>query len=253
MDILIYIIGGLLAGIATGLVGLSAAVIIAPLFAQVAGFSPYVAIGIALAADVFASATSSVNYIRYKNVDFKHAGWLAGSVILFTIIGSYFSKDMDPQNHGSLLNIVVVLLGLRFLIFPVQGHSNPKLFKVGKMILFQSVLWGIVIGMISGYFGSGGGLSMLAVLTMLLGYGLKKGVGTSVTIMTFVAFVGAATHIVIGGTDWLALVVASVAAFIGANAASIFANKISNKLLNQIIGVFLIIYGSYLVIVWYIN
>jgi uncharacterized membrane protein YfcA len=121
------------------------------------------------------------------------------------------------------------------------------------MILFQSVLWGIVIGMISGYFGSGGGLSMLAVLTMLLGYGLKKGVGTSVTIMTFVAFVGAATHIIIGGTDWVALIIASIAAFIGANAASIFANKISSQALNRIIGVFLVIYGSYLVILWFIS
>lgn len=253
MEILVYIIGGLLAGVATGLVGLSAAVIIAPLFATVAGFSPYVAIGIALAADVFASATSSVNYIRYKNVDFKHAKWLAVSVMIFTIVGSYLSKDMDPQNHGSLLNFVVVLLGLRFLLFPVQGHPNSKLFKVGKMILFQSLLWGILIGMISGYFGSGGGLSMLAVLTMMLGYGLKKGVGTSVTIMTFVAFVGAATHIIVGGTDWFALVIASIAAFVGANGASIFANKISSKLLNQIIGIFLIVYGVVLVILYFVN
>ena len=47
MDIMIYIIGGLFGGIATGLIGLSAAVIIAPLFATMLGMDPYVAVGIA--------------------------------------------------------------------------------------------------------------------------------------------------------------------------------------------------------------
>ena len=60
---IIYIIGGVLAGFVTGLVGLSAAVIIAPLFATMLGMDPYMAIGIALATDIFASAVSSVNDI----------------------------------------------------------------------------------------------------------------------------------------------------------------------------------------------
>lgn len=252
MDIFVYLIGGLLAGIVTGLVGLSAAVIIAPLFATVIGVDPYVAIGIALATDIFASSTSAVNYIRFKNIDIKHASVMAVSVVGFTILGSYLSRDMEPFTLGGILNIFVVVLGIRFLVYPVKDRGSGKFIKPGKWVLIQSVLWGIVIGMISGYFGSGGGLSMLAVLTMLLGYGLKKAIGTSVFIMTFTAFVGAVTHIIIGGTDWTALILASIAAFIGANGASIFANKISEKLLNQIIGIFLIIYGAGLVALYFL-
>ena len=71
IDIVIYIIGGILAGIATGLVGLSAATIIAPLFATVLGMDVYLAIGIALASDVLASATSAVTYTRNKNILFN--------------------------------------------------------------------------------------------------------------------------------------------------------------------------------------
>ena len=177
---------------------------------------------------------------------------MASSVIVFTILGSILSRDMNPYNLNSLLNIFVVLLGLRFLIYPVKDRTKGTFMKPGKMILFQSLLWGAVIGMISGYFGSGGGLSMLAVLTMLLGYGLKRAVGTSVFIMTFTAFVGATTHIIIGGTLWLPLIVASIFALIGANLASIYANKINEKRLNQIIGVFLVLYGTALVLVYYI-
>lgn len=252
IEIIIYFIGGILAGIATGLVGLSAATIIAPLFATVLGMDVYLAIGIALASDVLASATSAYTYIKNKNILFNKKSIIFGAmVLLFAAIGSYFSKDTNPYNLGSALNIFVVLLGLRFIIYPVKDHGQGKLMKQGKMIIVQSILWGAVIGMISGYFGSGGGLSMLAVLTMLLGYRLKHGVGTSVFIMTFTALIAASVHFVIGGVEILPLVITCIAAFIGANLSSVFANNVSNKTLNLTIGIFLLVFGITLVIIWY--
>ena len=44
---------------------------------------------------------------------------------------------------------------------------------------------------------------MLLILTSVLGYELKTAVGTSVFIMAFTAFTGAASHFAIGGMpDW---------------------------------------------------
>ena len=126
MEIFIYLIGGILAGVATGLIGLSAATIIAPLFATMLGMDVYLAIGIALASDVFASASSAGNYIKNKNIDIKNSAVLAVCVVSFTIIGSYLSKDMNPYNLNGTINIMVLLLGLRFIIFPVKKNENPK-------------------------------------------------------------------------------------------------------------------------------
>ena len=252
MEIIIYIIGGLLAGIATGLVGLSAATIIAPLFATMLGMDPFTAIGIALASDVLASATSASNYIKHKNIDLKKGAIMGVSVIVFVIIGSYLSSFTKPYTLNSTINIFVFFLGLRFIIYPVKNRVSDKLIKEGKWLILQTVLWGTVIGLISGFYGAGGGLSMLAVLTMLLGYNLKKGVGTSVFIMTGVAFVGAVTHIVIGGTLLLPLIITCIAAFIGANIASRYANKIDEVKLNRLVGTFLILYGVSLVLVFFL-
>ena len=252
MEYLLYIIGGLVAGIMTGLVGLSAAVVIAPLFATFLGMDPYIAIGIALASDVFASSVSAYTYYKNKNIDIKKAKYLAIPIIICVIIASYYSKNTDPYNLNSAINIFVVVLGLRFFIYPVTSSKSNPLIKGDKAIIIQSIVWGIIIGLISGWFGSGGGLSMLAVLTMLLGYGLKKAIGTSVFIMVFTALFGAVTHIVIGGTFILPLLITSVTALIGAQLASIYANKIDEVKLNKIIGTFLIIYGAALVVVFYV-
>ena len=97
MDILIYIIGGILAGMATGLVGLSAATIIAPLFATFLGMDPFVAVGIALASDVFASAISSGHYIKNKNINLKDAYLLGGIILTFVILGSILSQNTNPS------------------------------------------------------------------------------------------------------------------------------------------------------------
>jgi uncharacterized membrane protein YfcA len=253
MDILVYILGGLMAGIATGLVGLSAATIIAPLFSTVLKMNPYIAIGIALASDVFASALSAANYIKHKNIHIKNAAVMAVTVVAFTIIASYFSSQTDPSNLGGWLNVFVVILGLRFLVLPLNGDTSNKLFKMTKSKLLQSIFWGAIIGSINGFFGAGGGLSMLAILTVLLGYDLKTGVGTSVFVMTFTAFVGAATHIVIAGTIWEALIISSIAAMIGANISSHYANKIDNKKLNKVVGSFILIFGIVLLIIYYNN
>lgn len=250
--IIIYIIGGFTAGIVTGLVGLSAATIIAPLFITVLGMDPYTAIGIALASDVLASALSAFNYIQHKNISLKSAAVMGTAVITFTILGSIFSRQTDPNNLGGMINIFVVFLGLRFLIFPVKDRPNSKIFSFTKSKLLQSLIWGTIIGMISGYFGAGGGLSMLAVLTIVLGYDLKTGVGTSVFIMTGTAFVGAAAHIIIGGTLWLPLVITCIAALIGANLSSLYANKVDTVFLNKIIGTILVIYGVTLVTIYFI-
>lgn len=244
VDIIIYIIGGILAGIATGLVGLSAATIIAPLFATFLGMPVYMAIGIALASDILASATSAYTYIRHKNINFNKQSLIFGILVVsFAALGSVLSRDTNPYNLTSALNIFVILLGLRFLVYPVKDHGQDKVIKKGKLIIFQIVIWGAIIGMISGYFGSGGGLSMLAVLTMLLGYNLKNGVGTSVFIMTFTAFIASTVHFALAGVDIVPLIITCIAAFIGANMASIFANKTTEKVLNITIGVFLILFG----------
>ena len=61
-----------------------------------------------------------------------------------------------------------------------------------------SVICGLCIGFYCGFMGLGGGMMMLFILTFVLGYDLKTAVGTSVFVMTFTAFTGAASHFYFG-------------------------------------------------------
>ena len=96
-------------------------------------------------------------------------------------------------------------------------------------------------------------MMMLLVLTSFLGYELKTAVGTSVFIMAFTAFTGAASHFAIGGMpDPLCLVFCVVSTFVFARVAAKLANKASPKTLNRATGVILTILGAAILAVNYI-
>ena len=64
--IIICMIAGLGAGLGTGFAGMSAAAVISPMLITFLGIDPYMAVGIALASDVLASAASAVHTEKTK-------------------------------------------------------------------------------------------------------------------------------------------------------------------------------------------
>ena len=171
---------GMGAGLGTGFAGMSAAAVISPMLIAFLGMEPYMAVGIALASAVLASAVSAYTYGKNKN--------------------------------------------LRAV---------------------QSLVCGVVIGLICGFVGAGGGMMMLLILTSVLGYELKTAVGTSVFIMAFTALTGAVSHFAIGGApDVEVLILCVVFTFVWARIAAVFANRAEPKTLNRATGVVLVVLGA---------
>ena len=114
----------------------------------------------------------------------------------------------------------------------------------------QSVISGVLVGFICGFIGAGGGMMMLLILTSVLGYELKTAVGTSVFMMTFSAFTGAASHFLISGMpDMLPFVLCVVFTLLWARVAARFANKASPATLNRATGVVLTVLGTAILLV----
>ena len=86
--IIICILAGLGAGLGTGFAGMSAAAVISPMLITFLHMDPYLAVGIALASDVLASAASAYTYGKNKNLDIKNGVIMMISVLCFTLVGS---------------------------------------------------------------------------------------------------------------------------------------------------------------------
>ena len=244
LTVLVTFFAGMGAGLGTGFAGMSAAAVISPMLITFLGIEPYMAVGIALSSDVLASAVSAYTYHKNKNLDIKNGLIMMASVLTFTVVGSYAASLIPSATMGSFSVSMTFLLGIKFILRPVMTTKEAMAQTCAKKRAIQSIVCGVLIGLICGFIGAGGGMMMLLILTSVLGYELKTAVGTSVFIMTFTALTGAVSHFAIGGMpDPLVFALCIVFTLIWARVAAVFANKASAKTLNRVTGVILVILG----------
>lgn len=241
---IVCFIAGIGAGLGTGFAGMSAAAVISPMLITFLGLPAYEAVGIALASDVLASAISAYTYGKNKNLDIRNGLVMMGTVLLFTLFGSWVASLVPNTTMGSFSVFMTFLLGIKFIVKPVMTTKEAMNAVSAKKRIVQSIICGTIIGFICGFIGAGGGMMMLLILTSVLGYELKTAVGTSVFIMAFTAFTGSMSHFAIGGMpDVWSLLFCVVSTLLWARIAAKFANKASAITLNRATGVVLAVLG----------
>ena len=223
LTIVVTFFAGMGAGLGTGFAGLSAAAVISPVLITFLDMEPYMAVGIALASDVLASAVSAYTYHKHKNLDVRNGLIMMASVLFFTVVGSYLASFVPSTTMGNFSVLMTFLLGVKFIVRPVMTTKEAMEGVSAKKRAIQSVVCGSMIGMICGFVGAGGGMMMLLILTSVLGYELKTAVGTSVFIMAFTALTGSVSHFMIGGApDWFVFGLCVVFTLIWARIAAVF-------------------------------
>lgn len=233
------------AGLGTGFAGMSAAAVISPMLITFLGIDPYMAVGIALASDVLASAVSAVTYKKNKNLDVKNGLIMMAAVLVFTVAGSFVSSIVPSTTMGNFSVFMTLLLGIKFIVKPVMTTKEQMEAVSRKRRIVGSILAGSLVGFICGFVGAGGGMMMLLILTSVLGYELKTAVGTSVFIMTFTALTGAISHFSFGSLpDIPIMIMCIVFTLIFARVAALFANKAKPEILNRATGAVLVILGA---------
>ncbi len=245
ITIIVCLLAGCGAGLGTGFAGMSAAVVITPMLVTFLDMPAYSAIGIALASDVLASGISAYTYHKNKNIDIKNGIVMMLAVLLFTFVGSFIASFVPNETMGSTSVFMTTLMGIKFIVKPVNTTKEAMNSVSSKKRLVQSVIFGMLIGFICGFVGAGGGMMMLMILTMVLGYELKTAVGTSVFIMTFTALTGAVSHFIIDSKtpDLLVLMLCIMFTLFFARIGAVIANRVSSKTLNRATGIILVTLG----------
>lgn len=259
-EYLVVIFAAALAGIGTGLVGLSAATAMVPLLIVLCPtfggeHGAYMATAIALASDILGSAVTTRVYAKNKKIDLKH-GWLIATCIIgMCMVGSIAAYFTHQTVLGGFSLFLCVAIGIRFLVSP-DSKERPE--KDGKVTLtFKeiavSLFFGLTIGFGTGFFGSGGGMMMLIVFTAMLGYERKTAVGTSTFIMTFTALIASVSHILIEPTIivecWDFLLIAIIVATVFSLVSAKFANKVKGKVVGYVTGAILLLLGVSMIVI----
>ena len=265
MEYLVVIIAAMLAGIGTGLVGLSAATAMVPLLIVLCPtfqgeHGAYMATAIALASDILGSAVTTGVYAKNKNIDLKHGWLLTVCIISMCAVGSIAAYFTHQQVLGGFSLFLCVAIGIRFLVKPgskEKRESPAGSVKLSLKEIIVSLFFGLTIGFGTGFFGSGGGMMMLIVFTAMLGYDRKTAVGTSTFIMTFTALIASVSHILIEPTIlyecWGYLLIAIVTATFFSLVSARFANMVNAKVVGYVTGAILLALGLTMIFLNYMD
>ena len=160
---IVCFIAGIGAGLGTGFAGMSAAAVISPMLITFLGMDPYMAVGIALASDVLASAISAYTYGKNGNLDIKNGAVMMAAVLCFTLVGSYVASLLPGTTMGGFSTFMTFLLGVKFIVRPVMTTKNAMNAVSAQKRFAQSLLCGAGVGFICGFVGAGGGMMMYPV------------------------------------------------------------------------------------------
>ena len=240
-EIIVLLVAGVAAGVVTGFVGASAVVVAAPLLILFLDMRAYVAIGLSLGVDVFASFFASVIYYKNGNLKLKEALFVLVPALVAVLIGSHISNFISSGNLTWISGLAIFGTGVSFLF----KKSRKELVEGERRTsVFLQVLAGFIVGLIAGIFGAGGGLMLLAILVLLLGFSVPVAIGTSVLMMVFIALFGAIGHYYYEPFQIWNLVVAGAGGIFGAIVSAKFVNKLDEKILMRVIGLVLILLGG---------
>ena len=155
VKILVCFIAGAGAGIGTGFAGMSAAAVIGPMLITFLDVPAYDAVGIGLTSDVLASLVSAYPYKKCGHLDVKNSLPLLVSVLIVTMVGSFVASFLPEQAMSGTMQIALIIIGLRFLLKPVNKtreqleESSPK----GRLI--KAIAGGTFVGFICGFYRCG--------------------------------------------------------------------------------------------------
>ena len=134
------------------------------------------------------------------------------------------------------LNVSVKNGGIEFEI------NNNKNTQINRPI-YLSVLCGIVIGFVNGFFGGGGGMICVPILTKVFALGDKEAHATTLFIMLPLSIISVIIYIIKGSVWVYNLIPIVIGVVIGGIIGSILLKKLGNIVINIIFGI-IIIYGA---------
>ncbi|MBA4806928.1 sulfite exporter TauE/SafE family protein [Brevundimonas sp.] len=174
---------GSLVGFSLGLVGGGGSILAVPLMVYLVGIKePHLAIGtsaFAVAANAFANL---LNHARHGAVKWKIAGLFSVAGVLGAFLGSTLGKAVDGQKLLSLF--AVLMLGVGVLMLrgrSAEGDPDVVLTRSNAPKLLGT---GVLTGVMSGFFGIGGGFLITPSLMFSTRMPIYYAVGSSLVGVT---------------------------------------------------------------------
>ena len=192
--LLLIIVLGFIAAFIDAVVGGGGLISIPALLAT--GMSPATALGTNKLASAFGSFTSSMKFLRSRNVDFRRMMKLFPVSVLVSIAGAFIAVRLPGEVLKPLV-LVMLIIVLVYTLFKKDWGAIEKENVLSKRKVVILIVFVILIGFYDGFIGGGTG-SFLLFLMLFTGFDFLRAAGNA-KVLNFGSNIGALLLFIIMG------------------------------------------------------
>lgn len=237
IDQLWLVLLGFAAGILGSMIGLGGGIVIVPVLTFL-GFPPTVAASNSLFAALSNAIASTLSYSRQKRIVYSLGLKLGLLSIPGTVLGALVSTDVSPDIFKILFGFVLIVSAV-YIFLRKKIESNEKTFS--KQMIVFAVSASFFAGIISAFFGIGGGVVFVPLMVVGMGILMRKAAPTSQLILLFSSLSGVIAHSLLGHPDFVQAGFLSVGSFAGGLVGARLSLGVKERYLQIIVSAVIII------------
>ena len=228
---------GFVAGVLGSMIGLGGGIIVVPVL-TFAGFTPTLAASNSLFAAFSNAIASIISYSRQKRIEYSIGLKLGLLSIPGTILGAYLSSDVTPGIFKILFGLVLIFSSIYIFL---KRRIESRQHNTSKQVMLLVIGASFFAGIISSFFGIGGGIIFVPLMIVAMGMGMKKAAPTSQLILLFASFSGLVTHSLLGHPDYFQSLLLAIGAFGGGLVGARLSLEIKERWLQILVSAVIII------------
>ena len=254
LGILLLVIG-FVSGAYGTIVGAGGGFIFVPALLLIMDYPPEVAAGTGLAVVLLNAISGVTGYVKQKRIHYKLGILLSIGAIPGTFLGIWLTNNIPATSFYSIFAALLIGLGL-FLFIKKESKAKAEVAttaegSIGKLAQTSNpakantliACTGILLGIVSGFFGIGGGWLMVPILMYIFKIVPKYATATSIFALSLYSISGVIIYFSQGNIEWIAVLWGGAGIVFGAQLGVFLSNKISGKLTIRLLSVLLIIVG----------
>jgi uncharacterized membrane protein YfcA len=257
METIGYLASALI-GISLGLIGGGGSILTVPVLVYLFGVDAVLATSYSLFIVGSTSLVGAARNYMQQQVDVKTALLFGISSILtvfFTrkfivpaIPSTLFTINGAAVTKQTLTLVLFALLMLSASISMIRSRKSEADNAVRSVSFSRLAMYGIMIGLVTGFLGAGGGFLLIPALVLLLNLPMKKAIGTSLLIIAMNSLIGFLGDIGNYEMNWPFLLTIASIAVAGIFIGTYLGKKIPGAKLKKGFGWFVLIMGVYILV-----
>lgn len=247
MDLVTAVVAGLLIGLVVGALGAGGGILSVPVLTYVLGQPAHdaaagslVIVGLTAAASLWPAAHD--HRVRWRD------GLLFGALsTIGSAVGSRIAVRLDEVLLTRMFSILLLVIGIIMMRRGLragrpdaagqEGRGRP-----GAGVVVLAATW---TGLLTGFFGVGGGFIVVPMLVLALGFTIKEASGTSLVVMIMAASAGLLARVGTGvSVQWPVVLAVAVASMCGGMAGGPLTRRVPVHVLTTVFGVLLVAVGA---------